>query len=92
MQKDQIFDKMNGFLTEGMTSLKEGVEIENEFAEGKSAASCMKACTGRERFAKCLPPVFFLSFGEKICMSGILSILSKKIFDKYIGRRGKHAV
>ena len=35
MQKELIYDKMNGFLTDGMLSLPEGVEIEDEFAEGK---------------------------------------------------------
>ena len=35
MQKELIYDKMNGFLTEGMYSLQEGVAIEDEFAEGK---------------------------------------------------------
>lgn len=33
MQKELIYDKMNGFLAEGMVSMPEG--IENEFAEGK---------------------------------------------------------
>lgn len=33
MQKELIYDKMNGFLAEGMVSMSEG--IENEFAEGK---------------------------------------------------------
>ena len=35
MQKELIYDKMNGFLTEGMYSLQEGTAIEDEFAEGK---------------------------------------------------------
>ena len=35
MQKELIYDKMNGFLTEGMYSLPEGAAIEDEFAEGK---------------------------------------------------------
>ncbi len=35
MQKELIYDKMNGFLTEGMYSLQEGAAIEDEFAEGK---------------------------------------------------------
>lgn len=35
MQKELIYDKMNGFLTEGMASLQEGDAIEDEFAEGK---------------------------------------------------------
>lgn len=33
MQKELIYDKMNGFLAEGMASMPEG--IEDEFAEGK---------------------------------------------------------
>ncbi len=35
MQKELIYDKMNGFLTEGMSSLQGGAAIEDEFAEGK---------------------------------------------------------
>ena len=35
MLKEQIFDKMNGFLTEGLLSLLEPCAIEDEFAEGK---------------------------------------------------------
>ena len=35
MLKEQIFDKMNGFLTEGLHSLPESCAIEDEFAEGK---------------------------------------------------------
>ncbi len=35
MQKELIYDKMNGFLTEGMSSLQGGTAIEDEFAEGK---------------------------------------------------------
>lgn len=35
MQKELIYDKMNGFLTEGMYSLQEGATIEDEFAEVK---------------------------------------------------------
>lgn len=35
MQKEQIFEKMNGFLAEEMLSLPEPVVIEDEFAEGK---------------------------------------------------------
>lgn len=33
MQNELIYDKMNGFLAEGMASMPEG--IEDEFAEGK---------------------------------------------------------
>ena len=35
MQKELIYDEMNGFLTDGMPSLPEGAVIEDEFAEGK---------------------------------------------------------
>lgn len=35
MQKEQIFEKMNGFLAEGSHSLPEQADIEDEFAEGK---------------------------------------------------------
>ncbi len=35
MQKEQIYDMMNGFLVEGMLSLPEGIAIEDEFVEGK---------------------------------------------------------
>ena len=35
MQKELIYDKMNGFLAEGMFSMPEGIGIEDEFAEGK---------------------------------------------------------
>ena len=35
MQKELIYDKMNGFLTEGMSSLQGGTAIEDEFTEGK---------------------------------------------------------
>ncbi len=35
MQKELIYDKMNGFLSEGMSSLQGGAAIEDEFAEGK---------------------------------------------------------
>lgn len=35
MQKEKIFDKMNGFLAEGPFSLPNQVSIEDEFAEGK---------------------------------------------------------
>ena len=35
MQKEQIFEKMNGFLAEGSHSLQGGTAIEDEFAEGK---------------------------------------------------------
>ena len=33
MQKEQIYDMMNGFLVEGMLSLPEGIAIEDEFRQ-----------------------------------------------------------
>ena len=38
MQKEQIYDKMNGFLTEETLSVPEGTVIEDEFAEGKECS------------------------------------------------------
>ena len=38
MQKELIYDKMNGFLTDGLPSLAEGTVVEDEFAEGKECA------------------------------------------------------
>lgn len=35
MQKELIYDKMNGFLAEGLPFLPDGTVIEDEFAEGK---------------------------------------------------------
>lgn len=35
MQKELIYDKMNGFLTDGLPFLAEGTVVEDEFAEGK---------------------------------------------------------
>mgnify|MGYP001058632816 FL=1 len=35
MQKELIYDKMNGFLMDGLPSLAEGTVVEDEFAEGK---------------------------------------------------------
>lgn len=35
MQKEQIYDMMNGFLLVGALSMPEGIVIEDEFAEGK---------------------------------------------------------
>ncbi len=35
MQKELIYNKMNGFLTDGLPSLAEGTVVEDEFAEGK---------------------------------------------------------
>ena len=38
MQKELIYDKMNGFVTEETLSLPEGTVIDNEFAEGKECS------------------------------------------------------
>lgn len=35
MLKELIYDKMNGFLSEGVLFLPEGMIVEDEFAEGK---------------------------------------------------------
>ena len=35
MQKEQIYDMMNGFLVEEALFMPEGIVIEDEFAEGK---------------------------------------------------------
>ena len=35
MLKEQIYDKMNGFIAEGTLSVPEGIVIEDKFAEGK---------------------------------------------------------
>lgn len=35
MQKEQMYDMMNGFLVEGARSMPEETGIEDEFAEGK---------------------------------------------------------
>lgn len=35
MQKELIYDEMNGFLTERMPFILEGTVVEDEFAEGK---------------------------------------------------------
>ena len=35
MQKEQIYDMMNGFLVEEVLCISEGTGIEDEFAEGK---------------------------------------------------------
>ncbi len=35
MQKEQIYDMMNGFLVEGALSMPEGTVIEDEFVKGK---------------------------------------------------------
>ena len=50
MQKELIYDKMNGFLTERMPSVPEGAVIEDEFAEGKECvAFCTRGYTGQGR-------------------------------------------
>jgi len=42
MQKEQIFEKMNGFLAEGSHSLPEEPPLKMNLPRGKSAAFCMK--------------------------------------------------
>lgn len=49
MQKELIYDKMNGFLTEGMSSLPEGAAIEDEFAEGKECCLLYEGVYQAER-------------------------------------------
>ena len=49
MQKELIYDKMNGFLTYGMPSLPEGVVIEDEFAEGKECCLLYEGVYKAER-------------------------------------------
>lgn len=43
MQKEQIFEKMNGFLAEGSHSLPEEPPLKMNLPREKSAAFCMKA-------------------------------------------------
>lgn len=49
MQKELIYDKMNGFLTEGMSSLQGGAAIEDEFAEGKECCLLYEGIYQAER-------------------------------------------
>ena len=49
MLKEQIFDKMNGFLTEGLLSLLEPCAIEDEFAEGKECCLLYEGIYQAER-------------------------------------------
>ena len=49
MLKEQIFDKMNGFLTEGLHSLPESCAIEDEFAEGKECCLLYEGVYQAER-------------------------------------------
>ena len=49
MLKEQIFDKMNGFLTEGLLSLLEPCAIEDEFAEGKECCLLYEVIYRAER-------------------------------------------
>ena len=49
MQKELIYDKMNGFLTDGMPSLPEGAVIEDEFAEGKECCLLYEGVYKAER-------------------------------------------
>ena len=45
MQKEQIFEKMNGFLAEGSHSLPEEPPLKMNLPREKSAAFYMKVCT-----------------------------------------------
>ena len=58
MQKEQIFEKMNGFLAEGSHSLPEQADIEDEFAEGKECCLLYEGVetilNGMERITKLL--------------------------------------
>ena len=49
MQKELIYDKMNGFITEETLSLPEGTVIEDEFAEGKECCILYEVCTRQSR-------------------------------------------
>ena len=49
MQKELIYDKMNGFLTDVMPSLPEGAVIEDEFAEGKECCLLYEGVYKAER-------------------------------------------
>lgn len=49
MQKEQIFEKMNGFLAEGSHSLPEQADIEDEFAEGKECCLLYEGVYQAER-------------------------------------------
>ena len=49
MQKEQIFEKMNGFLAEGSHSLSEQADIEDEFAEGKECCLLYEGVYQAER-------------------------------------------
>ena len=49
MQKELIYDKMNGFLTDGLPSLAEGTVVEDEFAEGKECCLLYEGVYQAER-------------------------------------------
>lgn len=49
MQKEQIFEKMNGFLTEELLLLPEQYVIEDEFAEGKECCLLYESIYQAER-------------------------------------------
>lgn len=49
MQKEQIFEKMNGFLTEDLLMLPEQHVIEDEFAEGKECCLLYEGIYQAER-------------------------------------------
>ena len=49
MQKEHIFEKMNGFLAEGLLTLPEQHIIEDEFAEGKECCLLYEGIYQAER-------------------------------------------
>ncbi len=49
MLKEQIFEMMNGFLTEGLLLLPEQYTIEDEFAEGKECCILYEGIYQAER-------------------------------------------
>lgn len=49
MQKEHIFEKMNGFLAEGPLSLPEQADIEDEFSEGKECCLLYEGVYQAER-------------------------------------------
>ena len=49
MQKEQIFEKMNGFLTEDLLMLPEQHVVEDEFAEGKECCLLYEGIYQAER-------------------------------------------
>lgn len=49
MQKEHIFEKMNGFLAEGLLTLPEQHVVEDEFAEGKECCLLYEGIYQAER-------------------------------------------